>query len=150
MFFKTGILKIFAYFTGKHPCWNFFNNGAALQAFKSNFFCRIPPVAVSETLQITLIHFFEAFFLPKFEVFVLISLLVNLSLNQFFLIFLPYARQTLKNQMNSHFAWSCSLCEESTSFFTGLIFRKVGEFYLFQCLDFFSLSIIVILFVHGF
>ena len=44
MFFKMGVLKIFANFTKKHPCWSLFL--IKLQAlFKNIFFYRAPPVA---------------------------------------------------------------------------------------------------------
>ena len=59
IFFKIGVLKIFAIFTGKHLCWSLFlikrdsNTGVfpwILQIFKNSFFYRTPPVAASENM----------------------------------------------------------------------------------------------------
>ena len=47
MFFKIGLFKNFANFTGKHLCWSLFL--IKLQAFRSsNLFYRTPPVAASK------------------------------------------------------------------------------------------------------
>ena len=54
MFFKTGVLKNFAIFTGKHLLESLFNKEALLkrdttceycEIFKNSFFNRAPPVA---------------------------------------------------------------------------------------------------------
>ena len=45
MFFKIGVLKNFAIFTGKHLCWSLFNKVAGWEA--CNFFEKETPTHVS-------------------------------------------------------------------------------------------------------
>ena len=102
-------------------------------------------------------------------------LIVNISLNQTLLTFLLYVRQTwmidwckqfLCERLSSFnpkgfkywYAWSRSLCEGRTSFFTGRISRKLCRFLLMFSTGFtslsvlllFSLSITFFVFMHGF
>ena len=58
IFFKLGVLKNFASFTGKHLCWSQLYleetpkqllSCEICEIFKNPFFYRTPPVAVSET-----------------------------------------------------------------------------------------------------
>ena len=110
----------------------------------------------------------------KFEAFVQILLIVNLSLNQTLLTFLLCVRLTwmtplwqfLCERLSSFnpkgfqysYAWSCSLCEKRTSFCTGLISVKLSKFLLMFSTGFtsisvllhFPLSITFFVFVHGF
>ena len=100
--------------------------------------------------------------LPKFKAFVQILLIVNLSLNQTLLIFWLCVRQTWMSQLvlaislggviflliqidstYTH-AWSHSLCEERTSFCTGLISRKICRFLLMFSTGFTSISVLLL------
>ena len=49
MFFKTGVLKNFADFTGKHLCWTPTQAFCCeiCEIFKNTYFCRTPPVPAS-------------------------------------------------------------------------------------------------------
>ena len=102
-------------------------------------------------------------------------LIVSLFLNQTLLIFLLYLRQTWMTQLILEislweviffnpkrfyysYVWSCSLCEGRTSFYTGLISRKICKCLLNFSTGFTSLSISLLspllitffVFMHGF
>ena len=70
LFFKIGVLKTFANFTGKHQCWSLFllkrdsNTHVKLrhkcEIFKNNVFYSTPLVAASEQIQdISVVHCVE-------------------------------------------------------------------------------------------
>ena len=68
MFFKIGVLKSFAIFSGKHLCWSLFSQKenptqvlscAYCESFENSFFYRTAPVAASERLH-------QRFFTRKF------------------------------------------------------------------------------------
>ena len=96
--------------------------------------------------------------LPKFEAFVPILLILNLSLNQNLLPFLLYVRQTWMTELVLAISlWGIislsserilvlismvsHICEGRTSFWTGLISRKLCRFLFIFSTGFLSLSV---------
>ena len=72
MFFKVGILKNFAIFTGEHLCWSLFNKVAGLNAcnfLKKRLQCKCFPVNIAK------------FFKTSFSIEQLWSILLRLNLN---------------------------------------------------------------------
>ena len=110
MFFKTGVLKNFAIFTGKHLCFSLFL--IELQAFfRSSFFYRIPPVVAFKWRHYrTTHHYFDSsvficrldLFVPNVQIPYTLYPLKNIRKSYVFLMFSGGIKCNIGNKRVNH------------------------------------------------